>query len=82
MFKPLNGRVLIKPDKVGGERTTTSGIILVDKEDRPVTGTVLTPGRDVQEGERVLFSKYGFDEAQIDGEIHYVVSENLILGIF
>ena len=30
---------------------------------------------------RIIFSKYGFDEVDIDGETHYIVSEASILAV-
>lgn len=81
MFKPLNNRALIRPDEK--ETVTASGFILTDSSvEKPSTGTVLVGNSIVKDGDRVLFSKYGFDEVEIDKEKLYVVSENCILGIF
>lgn len=85
MFKPINNRVLIKPDEV--ENVTQSGILLVKAgEEKPVTGTVVVggvfEGRAINAGDRVLFSKFGYDEVVIDKQPHYVVSFQTILGIF
>lgn len=80
MFKPQNGRILVKPDPKTNE--TEFGIILPEDKDKPVTGTVIVGGVDTKEGDRVLFSKFGFDEVEIEKEVHYVVSEQLVLGIF
>ena len=80
-FNPLNDRVLVQPDKE--EDRTSSGIILVhNKEEKPVSGTVVVGGKLVKKGRRILFSKFGFDEVTIDKEIYYVVSESNILGIY
>jgi chaperonin GroES len=89
MFRPLNCRILIKPDKL--EKETASGIIIATKnEERPVTGLVILDGEIVEngkvgiikKGDRVIFSKFGYDEVEIGKELYYVVSSDNILGIF
>lgn len=81
MFKPLNNRVLVKPDKIIDR--TASGFLLPESEkEKPVTGIVVVGNENVKEGERVVFSKFGFDEIKIDEEVHYVVSDFNLLGIF
>lgn len=80
MFKPLNDRVLIKPEDKPTE--TSSGILLSDKtQEKPVIGKVIVGNKDVKEGDRVLFSKFGYDEVTLDGDLYYVVSDCNILGI-
>lgn len=80
MFKPLNNRVLIKPEDKPTE--TSSGILLSDKtQEKPVIGEVIVGNKDVKEGDRVLFSKFGYDEVTLDGDLYYVVSDCNILGI-
>jgi chaperonin GroES len=80
MFKPLNDRVLIKPEDKPTE--TSSGILLSDKtQEKPVIGEVIVGNKDVKEGDRVLFSKFGYDEVTLDGDLYYVVSDCNILGI-
>lgn len=80
MFKPLNNRVLLKPDE---ENITKGGIVLVEsKFEKPSVGTVIVGNKEVKKGQRIVFSKYGYDEIEIDGEKHYVVSDFNILGIF
>ena len=80
MFQPLNNRVLIKPEEKPNE--TASGIVLAEKvAEKPVIGLVVVGNKDVKTGDRVLFSKFGYDEATIEGELHYVVSDFNILGI-
>jgi len=80
MFVPLNSRVLIKPEDKPTE--TSSGILLSDKlQEKPVIGMVIVGNKDVHEGDRVLFSKFGYDEVTIEGVLHYVVSDFNILGI-
>lgn len=81
MLKPLNNRLLIKPDPK--ETQTSSGILLIEnKNERPHTGTVVVGNDDVKKGDRVLFSLFALDEVEIEGENYCVVSANGILGIF
>ena len=80
MFKPLSNRVLVKPEEKPTE--TSSGILLAEKVvEKPVIGIVVVGNNDVKEGDKVLFSKFGYDEITIDNELHYVVSDFNILGI-
>jgi chaperonin GroES len=81
MFKPLNDRVLVKPDEK--EEMTTFGLIIPDSANAevPFTGTVVVGGKLVKKGDHVLFSKFGFDELKIKGTPHYVISESNLLGI-
>lgn len=81
MFKPLNGRVLIEPDPIAEQ--TSFGMVLLDpQKEKPVTGVVVIGGTDVATGDRVVFSKFGYDEVTIDKKLLYLVSEQTILGIF
>ena len=94
--QPLGDRVLLKPLTPEEMGTTTSfGIIIpetVDKE-KPEQGTVIAVGpgkRDengrvnpisVSVGDKVMFSKYGYDELKVGGVEYYIVSENNILAV-
>lgn len=81
MFKPQNNRLLVKPD--APETETASGIILTESKDKPCTGVVVDVlNQDFEPGQRILFSKFGYDEVTIDKELYYVVSVPTILGIF
>lgn len=90
---PLGDRVLVKP--LGLEtKKTDSGIIIpdtVDKE-KPEQGRVIAVGEGryddgklvpmrVKKGQKVLFSKYGYDEIKIDGEEFYIIEEKNILAV-
>lgn len=90
---PLGDRVLIKP--ILPESVTASGIIIpetVDKE-KPEQGIVVAvgPGKlgddnvivpvNVHVGNKVMFSKYGYDEVKVAGVEYYIVSEQNILAI-
>ena len=93
---PLHDRVLLKPlspEEMG--KKTASGIIIpetVDKE-KPEQGIVIAigPGKrdengklvpmSVKVGDKVVFSKYGYDEIKVNGVEYYMVSESNILGV-
>ncbi|MCX6787729.1 MAG: co-chaperone GroES [Candidatus Kaiserbacteria bacterium] len=91
---PLGDRLVVKPAEKEGEKKLASGIIIpetVDKE-RPAKGEVVAVGlgkfeegkrvpMQVQVGDTVLFSKYGYDEVKIEGQEYYILSESGILGI-
>ena len=93
-LKPLADRIVVKPAEKEGEKKLASGIIIpvsADKE-KPMIGTVVAVGPGKYEdgartpmmtkvGDRVLFSKYGYDEVKIDGEELYIVSESSILAV-
>ena len=93
-FKPAGDRVLVKPESV--EEKTASGIIIPDsaRKEKPETGLVVAVGEGKRNekgdvlpmrykvGDKVMFSKYGYDEVAIDEEEYYVVSESNILGTF
>jgi chaperonin GroES len=36
---------------------------------------------EVKEGDRIVFSKYGYDEIKVDDAEYYIVSESSILAI-
>ena len=75
---------MIKPETKKEERRTEFGIILETEgfEERPVIGEVVIGNKEVKKGDRVLFSKFGFDEVEINKTLHYVVSDVCILGKF
>ena len=37
---------------------------------------------DVKEGDRVIFSKYGYDEVKIADKEYFIVGESSVLGVF
>jgi len=94
--QPLGDRVLLKPLTEEELGTTTSfGIIIpetIDKE-KPEQGTVIAvgPGKrdengkvnpiNLSVGDRVMFSKYGYDEIKVNGVEYYIVSESNILAV-
>lgn len=97
-IKPLADRVVVRPltDKELGT-VSISGIIIPDsaKKEKPEQGIVLAVGAgkwdeagknripmEVKVGDRVVYSKYGFDEIKIENEEYLIVSESSVLGIF
>lgn len=97
-IKPLGDRVIVRPltDAEAGT-TSPSGIIIPDsaKKEKPEQGIVIAvgPGKwdedgekrlplDVKVGDRVIFSKYGYDEVKIDNAEYFIVGESSILGVF
>lgn len=93
---PLGDRVLVKPlspDELEN-KITSFGIIIPDSaKEKPEQGTVMAvgPGRrsddktlipvSVSIGDRIMFSKYGFDEVKVNGVEYYLVSEQNILAV-
>jgi chaperonin GroES len=92
-IKPLADYVLIEP--VTAKEKTKSGIFLpetVEKE-RPEQGTVVAVGSgkktssgkiiplEIKVGDKVLFTKYGPNEIEIDGKEYLIAKEEDILAI-
>lgn len=91
---PLGDRVLVKPIVVD-DTTTSFGIIIPDtvSKEKPEQGTVIAVGMgkkndegkliplSVQVGDKIMFSKYGFDEIKVDGVEYYILPESSILAI-
>ena len=90
-LKPLGDRLIVKA--VEEEETTSSGIVLPDTaKEKPQRGKVLAVGDgkfgddnervplDVDEGDEVLYSKYGGTEIKIDGEDLLVLRESDVLA--
>jgi len=92
---PLHDRVLLKPllaEEI--EKKSTFGIIIPDtvSKEKPEQGIVVAIGKGkvedgklipltVKVGDRVMFSKYGYDEIKVDGMEYYIVSESNVLAI-
>lgn len=90
---PLGDRVLVQPLSAE-EKTTSFGIVLPDStKEKPEQGTVIAvgPGKrtdegkmlpvSVKAGDKVLFSKYGYDEVKVDGVEYYIIAEGNILAV-
>lgn len=93
---PLGDRVLISPLSPEESGTVSSfGIIIpdtVDKE-KPEQGIVVAvgPGKKnddgklipvgVSVGDKVMFSKYGYDEIKVGGKEYFILAEQNILAV-
>ncbi len=90
-IKPLGDRLIIKV--VEEEETTASGILLPDTaKEKPQKGKVVAVGKgriddngkrialDVEEGDEVLYSKYGGTEIKVEGEELLVLRESDVLA--
>lgn len=93
---PLADRVLVRPltDKEL-EKKTDFGIIIpdtVDEEKVKDQGIVIAVGKGkyddgqlnpltVKVGDKVMFSKYGFDEIKLNDEEYFILKEENILAI-
>ena len=96
-IKPLGDRAVVRPltDEEAGT-VSASGIIIPDsaKKEKPEQGIIVAVGvgkwdedgekripMEVKVGDKVVFSKYGFDEIKVDDKEYFIVSENSILAI-
>lgn len=95
LVRPLGDRVVVRPltPEEAGLRSA-SGIIIPDtaSKERPEQGVVVAvgPGKfddgavipmTVKVGDRVMFSKYGFDEVKVEGQEYCIVSETNVLAV-
>ena len=92
-IRPLEDRVIVTIDE--SEQTTASGLVIPDTaKEKPQQGTVVAvgPGKrsettgeqialDVNEGDTVLFSKYGGTEVKLEGEEFLILSARDILAV-
>ena len=92
---PLSDRVVVRPLGDDEMEKTASGIIIPDtvSKEKKEQGAVIAIGEGrttddgkivpvkVKVGDRVLFSKYGPDEVEIDDEEYFILSESNILAI-
>ncbi len=97
-IRPLGDRVVVRPlTEAEAGTVSASGIIIPDtaKKEKPEQGVVVAVGAgkwnedgdqrlamDVKVGDKVVFSKYGYDEVKVDGKEYFIVSESSILGVF
>jgi chaperonin GroES len=91
-LKPLGDRLIVQA--IEEEEATASGIVLPDTaKEKPQKGKVLAVGDgrwdedgekriplDVQEGDEVLYSKYGGTEIKVEGEDLLVLRESDVLA--
>lgn len=91
---PLGDRVLVKPVSEEELSKTSSGIIIPEtvSKEKPETGTVIAVGEgkwedgkrvpvSVKVGDKVVFSRYGYDEVKLEGEEYYILKEENVLAI-
>ncbi len=90
-LQPLGDRLIV--EALEDEETTASGIVLPDTaKEKPQRGKVLAVGDgkfgddnervpiDVNEGDEVLYSKYGGTEINVEGEDLLVLRESDVLA--
>ncbi len=90
--RPLHNRLIVR--RVEEDEKTAGGIIIPDAaKEKPQQGRVIAvgPGRrddkgkiipmDINKGDRVLFSKYGGNEVNLDGDEHLIINEDDVLAI-
>lgn len=96
-IKPLADRVVVRrlTEEESGTKSA-AGIIIPDtvNKEKPEQGIVVAVGEgkwdedgekripmDVKIGDRVVFSKYGYDEVKIGGEEYFIVSMSSVLAV-
>jgi len=90
-LKPLGDKVVVRP--TAREETTKSGIVLPDTaKEKPQRGRVLAVGpgprdedgeyikMDVEEGDEVIFSKYGGTEIKLGTDEVLILRESDVLA--
>lgn len=82
-MKAIGNRLIIQPDPA--KTTTATGMeIPAGSQEKPVTGTVISKGDEVNEveaGDRILYNMFGGGTAEIDGEKVYFIRESDIILI-
>jgi chaperonin GroES len=91
--QPYGDRILVKPQPA--EEKTSFGIIIPDSgQEKPEQGIVVAVGDGklsaegkviamrVKVGDKIMFSKYGFDEVKINGHDYYLIREDSITYVF
>jgi chaperonin GroES len=96
-IQPVGDRVVVRrlsEEEMGTK--SASGIIIPDtvSKEKPEQGIVIAVGAgrwdedgekripmDVKVGDRVVFSKYGYDEVKIAGEEYFIVSSGSVLAV-
>lgn len=85
-IKPLDDRILLEP--LQAEEKTSSGIIIPDSaKEKPRAGIVIAVGTDedlqekIKEGNKVLFTKYGGDEVEMDGKEYKIIQRSDVLAV-
>ncbi len=85
-IKPMDDRILLEPLQV--EEKSSSGIIIPDSaKEKPRAGVVIAVGTDedlqekIKEGNKVLFTKYGGDEVEMDGKEYKIIQRSDVLAV-
>ena len=92
-LKPLSDKIVV--EALSDMETSVSGIIIPEtvNKDRPQKGIVVAvgPGKMNKKGERikmelkigdkVLFSKYGPDEVEVEGKKFLVLKEESVMAV-
>ena len=94
ILKPLGDRVIVEPVETDEETFAGGTLVLPETaREKPQQGKILAagPGKkddegkripmDVEEGQRVLYAKYGGTDIKIDGKKLLILKENDILAI-
>ncbi len=84
-FQPLGNRVLIQREEQTNQ--TASGLYIPDSaKEKPLNGKVVAVGKEaieagINEGDTVVFPKYGGTELTIEGTEYLIMSSDDILGV-
>jgi len=86
-LKAVGAKIIVRPVKE--EEKSASGIILPESANKEKTnmGEIVALGKltdsykDLKEGDKVLFSEYGYDTVEYEGEEYFVMPDNKILAI-
>ena len=91
-IKPLDDKILVQATEA--ETTTASGLVIPDTaKEKPQTGTVVAVGEGrvteqgnrvptgINEGDTVLYSKYGGTEFKYEGQEYLVLSARDVLAV-
>jgi len=84
-FTPLGNRVLI--ERTEQTNQTASGLYIPDSaKEKPLNGKVIAVGKDaieagINEGDTVVFPKFGGTELTINGTEYLIMSSDDIFGV-
>ncbi len=91
-IRPLQDRVIV--ERVDAIEKSAGGLYIPDTaKEKPQEGRVIAVGKgkrrddgtiiamDVQEGDRILFSKYAGSDVTVDGTDFVIMREDDILGV-
>ncbi len=86
-LQAVGAKIIVRPVKE--EEKTASGIILPESANDEKTnmgeivalGKLSDPYKDLKEGDKVLFSEFGYDKVEYEGEEYFVMPDNKILAV-